>query len=205
MSTVLSVRVAGAILAGGRAVRYRGIPKGALTLEDGGSILDRLLAAMRDAGIRSPRVIANDPEPYREFGCPIVPDVRPGCGPLGGIESALRDLRPPEDAVLVLPCDLPGLSAREIDGLLSAYAASPMGLVYAVTTGGRHPLCAVVHGRHGRAIAAALDRGAWSVGRLWAEIGAEPVAFRDEASFFNVNEPGDLAQWQERMSCPRCR
>jgi molybdopterin-guanine dinucleotide biosynthesis protein A len=44
-------------------------------------------------------------------------DLRPGCGPLGGLETALELAA--GRGVLVLPCDLPGLAGEVIDLLLS--------------------------------------------------------------------------------------
>ena len=46
---------------------------------------------------------------YSTLGCPVLFDLEPGCGPLGGIERALAAATAP--LVLVLAVDLPGITA----------------------------------------------------------------------------------------------
>jgi molybdopterin-guanine dinucleotide biosynthesis protein A len=165
-------------------------------MPDGPPILDRILRAADGAGLEDVLLVANDPAPYRRFGRRIVPDLRPGLGPLGGIEAALASLGEPFEGVLVLPCDLPGLTADAVSALLSAFEASEAGLVYASTGDrGGHYLCAAVHRRHAAAVGAALDRGERGVGRLWRALGAGAVAFEDPHPFFNVNSPEERSRW----------
>lgn len=193
--------VAGAVLCGGRALRYGGASKGTLPMPDGPPILDRLIRAAEGAGLEDVRLVANDAGPYRRFGRRIVPDLRPGTGPLGGIEAALASLEDLFEGILVLPCDLPGLTAAEVSALLGAFEGSESGLVCASTPGGMdHPLCAAVHRRHAAAVGAALDRGERRVGRLWRALGAEAVPFGDPRPFFNVNSPQEMSRWLETES-----
>jgi molybdopterin-guanine dinucleotide biosynthesis protein A len=188
--------IAAAILAGGRASRFSGCPKGLLELPGGGSIIETALAAVATAGIAPVTIIANDPEPYEHLGVEIVPDHRPGLGPLGGIEAALFHYAGRCGGVLVLPCDLPGITAREVHALQAAFAASrPPAVVAATGDGFWHPLCAVVRADVLSAVSRALDCGRNGVYRLWRGVGAVPVYFDDAAPFFNVNSPADLDRW----------
>jgi len=102
--------IAAAILAGGRASRWQGRPKGLATLPDGRPMLAHTIAALRAVGLDDIAVIANDPTLYLHLGPPVVPDLRPGNGPLGGIEAALAHFQGRARAVLILPCDLPSLT-----------------------------------------------------------------------------------------------
>jgi molybdopterin-guanine dinucleotide biosynthesis protein A len=188
--------IAAGILAGGRASRFSGCAKGLLELPGGVSIIENALAAVAGAGIAPVTIIANDPEPYEHLGVEIVPDYRPGYGPLGGIEAALLHYAGRCEAVLVLPCDLPGITDREVCALRAAFAESrPPAVVAATGDGFWHPLCAVARVDLLPAVSRALDAGRNGVYRLWRGVGAVPLCFDDAAPFFNVNTPADLDRW----------
>ena len=190
---------AGAILAGGMASRYGGTAKGLLEARPGLTIIGALIDEMMGAGLSSVVISADDPEPYRRFGLDVVPDQRPGLGPLGGIQAALAHCDGRSDAVLFCPCDLPGMTRREISTLIEAHGDAPGGLVVAETRGFFwHPLCCVVHNALNCGISEAIDAGERGVGRLWHTLGATVVHFADESPFFNVNSPEDLAEWRSR-------
>jgi molybdopterin-guanine dinucleotide biosynthesis protein A len=119
----------GAILAGGQATRFGGRDKGAL-LVDGRAILDCQIAALAPAVddvlvVGGPRATTHD--------------IVPGCGPLGGLHTALTAAR--GDAVLLLACDMPYLSTPFLAYLLSLVAGAD--IVVPQTERGYHPLCAV--------------------------------------------------------------
>ncbi len=195
--------IAFALLAGGRASRYGGIPKGLLKRPDGATLVEHLLQVAAAAGLEQRILVANDAEPYKVFGCTIVGDLRPGCGPLGGIEAALAHFSREGGGVLFLPCDLPGMTASVPAALREAFASRGKGVAAARTDGfSWHPLCSVVHIHERRAVAEALDRGELGVGRLWDRLGAEAVDFPDPSPFFNVNSPEDMDAWRKRREVP---
>ena len=104
----------GVLLAGGDATRFAGAPKG-LARIGGVRIADRALAAL-GAVTRQQLVIANDPSAPDWFpGCRVVADLAPGCGPLGGLATALRaaDGAP----VLVVAWDMPFVPATLLAAL----------------------------------------------------------------------------------------
>jgi molybdopterin-guanine dinucleotide biosynthesis protein A len=186
-----------AILAGGRASRYGGVPKGLLPVGDGQTILDRLLVAVRTAGIYDVRIVACDADAYARCGVRVIPDLRRGMGPLGGIEAALADAADGGRAVLLLPCDLPGIGPKEVAALVRGFRAGGCLVAVAVTGNSLwHPLCSVVHNAARAAVSAALDAGRLKVRDVWESLGAAPVRFADPAPFFNVNTPADLERWR---------
>ena len=192
------VRLSGAILAGGKASRYGGRPKGLLPLAEGETMLARIIGELRAAGLDDIVVVANDRAAYRHLQREIVPDLRPGLGPLGGIEAALHHLAPRCDGVLLLPCDLPGITAAEIAALRQAFVSVPAPVVMAETERGRcHPLCAIVDVSITPAVSQAIDAGRRSPYRLWLEVGAMLVHFEEAGPFFNLNTPADLARWRQ--------
>lgn len=96
-----------AILAGGGSTRF-GTDKALASLEpDGPPLLqiaiDRVRILSDDLFIVSPpRAI------YATLGPPVLPDLYPGTGPLGGIASAIRHAR--HERCLVVSCDHPFLN-----------------------------------------------------------------------------------------------
>jgi molybdopterin-guanine dinucleotide biosynthesis protein A len=62
-------------------------------------------------------IVATDRPEYTRFGIPVVPDAVPGCGPLGGIYTALSVAR--NDACVVLSCDLPFVNPQLLGALLT--------------------------------------------------------------------------------------
>jgi molybdopterin-guanine dinucleotide biosynthesis protein A len=190
-------KLGAAILAGGRASRYGGADKASLDCGDGRTIVRRLLDELALAGLNEVVICANDRRRYEALAVPVVPDLRAGAGPLGGIEAALAHYRGRVDGVVLLPCDLPGISAREILALADAFRAARGRVVVAQTSDFVwHPLCAVVHNGVAPEVAAALEAGELGVGRLWRKLGAVEVRFEDERPFFNVNTPEDMADWR---------
>ncbi len=127
---------------------------------------------------------------------PVLPDFRPGHGPLAGVETALREAL--VDRVLVVACDLPGLSVE----LLRRIAEWPVDadVVLPLASGRRQPLCARWHRRCLPAIRAALDAGQRSIQRLLetvdlAELSPADLGIPVDRQLFNVNRPEDLAKF----------
>jgi molybdopterin-guanine dinucleotide biosynthesis protein A len=136
----MTTRCVGALLAGGAARRFRGMPKG-LALVDGLRIADRVLAALRGATDRQ-IVIANDSRAAHWFpGMHVVADAEEGLGPLHGVRTALAAAS--GKPVLVVAWDMPFvttalLSALRTVGESGASAAVPVG----GNPGHAEPLCA---------------------------------------------------------------
>ncbi len=190
--------VRGAILAGGAASRFGGRPKG-LELVGGIRILDRLVQSFLDAFGTLPSLIANDPDAQRwRPDLPVLPDVHPGAGALGGILTAVSHNPTP---VVCVAWDMPFVPAalirRLADGLGGADAVLP-------ASGGRRgvePMCAGYGPACRRAIEDAIASDdlravAFHSAVRTCILPAEAVAeFGDPSTlFFNVNSQDDLTQ-----------
>jgi molybdopterin-guanine dinucleotide biosynthesis protein A len=101
------VIITGVIQAGGKSTRMGGDPKALMEL-GGRRIVERVLDVMRQVAERV-LLVTNTPDLYAYLGLPMVPDVFPEGGSLGGIYSGLRAA--PGDAAFTVACDMPFLSA----------------------------------------------------------------------------------------------
>lgn len=188
--------VAAAILAGGKATRMGGRPKSFLVVE-GIRIVDRQLAVLRPL-FEEILLVANDPEPYRELGLPIIGDpaeAELGQGPLLGIWAALAAAR--AERVLVLACDMPWISAEALR--LVADPELPEDVVVPVVDGWPEPLFARYHHRCVGPIRARLAAGERKITRFFDDVTVrrleEPVlrAVDPTLRFLsNCNAPDDL-------------
>jgi len=112
------MRVTGVIQAGGKSIRMGGAPKALVPL-GGRSIIERVVDAVR-AVTGDVLIVTNTPELYAHLGLPMVPDVFPDHGSLGGIYSGLAAV--PGDAAFTVACDMPFLSV-EVVRLVASRAA----------------------------------------------------------------------------------
>jgi molybdenum cofactor guanylyltransferase len=127
--------VAAAILAGGAATRLGGANKAALRV-GGARIIDRQLALLRE--VADPVfIVSRDAARFADLDIAVVPDLVPGLGPLGGIETALASS--PHPRTLIVACDLPFLSRTLLRRLVQPSDAD---LVIPRSTRGHEPLCA---------------------------------------------------------------
>lgn len=100
----------GALVAGGKATRLGGVPKG--LLRAGGETLAARSVALFRGLFGEVLVVASDPAPYLDLGARTVPDAIPGKGAPGGLHAALAAARTPW--VFAAGCDMPFLSAEAI-------------------------------------------------------------------------------------------
>jgi molybdopterin-guanine dinucleotide biosynthesis protein A len=193
--------VRGAVLAGGAARRYDGRPKGLLTV-GGRRILDRVVDAVAEATGAPPLLVANaaDAASWRP-DLVTVPDIRPGCGSVGGIHTAVTVTAGP---VLCLAWDMPFIPVPLLQALIDGAQDVDAFLPESDGRRGMEPLCAVYGPACGPAIERQLAQGDLRAIGFHAEVrvGRLPLArvrgFGDpDVLFFNVNRPEDLERAEE--------
>ena len=99
------MRVTGVIQAGGKSTRMGGSPKALLRLGPS-RIIERVVDAITPV-VDDLLLVTNTPEVYAFLGLPMVSDVYPDHGSLGGIYSGLRAAS--GGAVFTVACDMPFL------------------------------------------------------------------------------------------------
>jgi molybdenum cofactor guanylyltransferase len=183
------MRRAGFVLAGGFSSRM-GRDKALLAYRET-TLVEYVARAVQEA-IGSVALIG-DPDRYRDLGLAVYRDKVPGCGPLGGIFTALSVS--PADWNLVVACDMPGISARVLRVLLDPEAQPGRDCVMAVGPGGEpEPLCALYHRRCLPVLDRAIRQKRFKMRDLVPELEAE-LRLVDALALANVNTPGEWAEF----------
>jgi molybdopterin-guanine dinucleotide biosynthesis protein A len=189
------MRLTGVIQAGGKSTRMGGGPK-ALMDVGGARIVDRVVRALREVS-DDLLLVTNTPDLYESLGLPMVPDVFPDSGSLGGIYSGLAAA--PGEAALTVACDMPFLSP-EVMRLVTARAGEAD--VVAPLVGGQWE---TLHACYGKACLGPIEQrlraGRFKITGFFPDVRVLAVAEdevarwgRPEVVFMNVNTPDDLAR-----------
>lgn len=176
----------GFVLAGGRSSRM-GRDKALLAVD--ASPMLRVIAARVEAVAGGVTVIA-DSGRYASLGLEVVPDLRPGLGPLSGIETALSLRR--AEFNLIVACDMPNVSTQTLAALLRTIESSPADCIVSTSSIGRlEPLCAVYHRRSLRAVQQALNTGRGKVTEMLESLQVLHFAIENKEEMANLNSPED--------------
>jgi molybdenum cofactor guanylyltransferase len=178
---------AGFVLTGGRSSRM-GRDKALLPIE--GSVLVERTAQRVRAAVGSATLIGA-PERYGHLGLTVVADLVEGCGPLGGLYTALKTTH--ADWNLLVACDMPGLTVEFLRDLLDAARQCGSTCLVPQTESGLHPLCAVYHRRAEGAVATAIERKYFKMHDLLKVLEAQSFPVADAAQLQNVNTPVEWA------------
>ena len=127
--------VAGFLLAGGQSSRM-GSDKALLTFQ-GELLVERALRTLRK--VCEPVIIAGGVARLATYA-PVIPDLNPGNGPLGGIVAALE--RTTSEWNLFLAVDMPLLPVAALRGLVASFDRSSL-ITLAQANGRVQPLCGV--------------------------------------------------------------
>lgn len=156
----------GYVLAGGRSSRM-GVDKAELEL-GGRTLLEIAVGKLR--GICGEVVVIG---PRRDLppGVRRIDDLHGGCGPIGGMEAALRDLGSAAAAVF-LPVDMPLLPAGLFSGLVEAWLSSAAAAAFALVDGRAQPLVSLLRAAALPEIERTLERGERKVRPVLERAGA---------------------------------
>jgi molybdopterin-guanine dinucleotide biosynthesis protein A len=189
------MRVTGVVQAGGRSTRMGGQPKALLEL-GGRRIVERVLDVVAPV-VDDVLIVTNTPALYAFLGVPMVADVYPDRGSLGGIFTGLAAAS--GDAAFTVACDMPFLH-YEVVRLMVARAGE--GDVVIPRVGER---LETLHAVYGKAclphIEACLRADRLKIVGFFEHVRVvevdEPTVARHRAPelvFMNVNTPEELAR-----------
>jgi molybdopterin-guanine dinucleotide biosynthesis protein A len=189
------VKITGVIQAGGKSARMGGQPKALLEL-GGRRIIDRVVDVVR-AVADDLLIVTNTPELYAGLGLPMVADVFPDHGSLGGIYSGLKAA--PGEAAFTVACDMPFL-LPEVARLVTSRADRAD--VVLPRVGGQFE---TLHACYAKSCLAPMESrlragqlkiiGFFGDVRVLEIAEAEVARFRaPEVVFMNVNTPEELAR-----------
>ena len=190
-----ALRVTGVIQAGGRSTRMGGEPKALMEL-GGQRIIERVVDVV--GGILDDLlVVTNTPERYAFLGLPMVPDVFPEGGALGGIYSGLRAVA--GDAAFTVACDMPFLHPAIVRMVVERAGE---GDVVIPRTGGQLETMHAVYGKRClAAMEARLRAGQLKIVGFFpdvrvVELDAAGMAKHraPDVAFMNVKTPEELAR-----------
>lgn len=179
------------VLTGGRSSRM-GSDKAFLELAGKPLILRAMELAIQ---LTSDVYIVGEPDKYAGFG-PVVPDIFPEHGPLGGIHAGLRASK--SDLNLIMAVDLPFLGARLLAYLIAR--AETSGAAVTVPKCGNYfqPLCAIYRRDFANVAERALAAGSNKIDALFGEASVCAISEQDlrdnnfEVSMFrNLNTQAD--------------
>lgn len=188
--------VAAFILAGGKSTRM-GTDKAFVTL-GGRTLLTRALDVARS--VTSDVHVVGDAAKFASFA-PVIEDIFPGCGPLGGIHAALRASQ--SELNVILAVDLPFVSPALLQYLIDRARKSTAEVTVARAHTGWQPLCAIYRRAFAGAAEKALRSGQYKIDALFDQrtqaiteeelntAGFSPRIFR------NLNTPEELSAAKE--------
>jgi len=187
----LVVNITGVILAGGKSSRFgenkalahfRGIP-----------MIQRVIESLRQL-FPEILLVTNSPGEYGELGVPVVRDIVPDQGPLGGIVTAFQNTL--NDRIFVVGCDMPALEPGPILRILAEGGVADAGIP--VHDGVREYLMALYSRRLLPRLACCLSEGKLSLRDFFDHLSNVAWVPVEGDSCFNVNTKKDLELLEER-------
>ncbi len=186
------MQTAAFVLAGGRSSR---MGQNKALLSSGAHLLIEEVAAKLANVAGNNVAVVGPPDRFSHLPLDCLPDLRPGCGPLGGIEAALASRR--GEYNLIVGCDMPGIRTGWLDALLKR-SKDTGALCVAIRDGiGQiHPLCAVYRSACLPFVRSALDSGRLKLLEMLEELRAITIDIGEK--LWNLNTPEDWNTWQSR-------
>ena len=176
------------ILAGGKSTRM-GRDKANLEIQDKTFI--KKLAQELD--FFDEKLIARGlNEEFEGIDWEIIPDLYAGCGPIGGLHSALKNCR--SEALFCLPCDIPLLETSLFQWLIQFLDKEHDAVVCVTPDGKRHPLSGIYWKNAAVVLEEQISKGDNRMMNALKKMRIKYVVVdskNKEDQLFNVNTPQD--------------
>lgn len=165
---------------------------------NGQPLIERILARVGSLA-NEILIVANQPDDFIHLGLPILPDLLPGKGALGGLYTALSAAHYPFAAVIA--CDMPFVSPQLVRLELELADREEMDVVLPVSSSGPEPLHAVYRPAAClKPVERALSAGQMRMISWMGEVKVRKINSEelldwdiDERAFLNVNTPEEIA------------
>jgi molybdopterin-guanine dinucleotide biosynthesis protein A len=171
----------GFVLTGGRSSRM-GRDKALLPV-DRSTLVEQVAARVR--AVAGSVTLIGAPERYTGLGLPVAADLIEGCGPIGGVYTALRISSAAWNLLTA------GFLAQLLEGAQEADADC----FVPKTASGLHPLCAVYHRLTLPAVEYAIDHKSFKMHDLLDSLRTVSWPVADVSLLENVNTP---IEWSSR-------
>lgn len=199
-------RTLGVLLAGGQARRMGGGDK-CLRPLGGKPILTHVIERARPQVAGLVLNANGDPDRFRDFGLPVVPDVVPDyAGPLAGILTGMEWARrhaPDCDLVATFPTDSPFFPTDLVFRLEASFPAQGADIACAASNGRTHPPFALWPVSFAEDLRQAmLVEGIRKIDEWTARYRVATVSWKPEPfdPFFNTNRPEDLEEAERLLA-----
>ena len=186
MSKKTKYKMTGVLFAGGKSSRM-GKNKAFLEKE-GVSLAERSLAVL-DSVFEEVLVSSNSPELFERFGVPVIEDIFPDKGPMGGLYSVLKLAK--YDYVFIMACDMPNVSSEGIQFLIDKIGNED--IVVPSVLGRLHPLHAFYHKRITEEVENRLMKERLKIAELIENCNAKIVQGMSNEILVNANTPEEWA------------
>lgn len=180
------------ILAGGQSSRM-GSDKGLCEIK-GRPMIEWVVSGVKDLGIQLV-IISNNLE-YKKFGYPVIPDVIPNKGPLGGIYTALKHSSTERN--IVLSCDSPFVNGSIVERLFNQSENEEMAI--ASYENNLYPLIGLYSKSLIPRVFEALEKNELKLTRFCKSQQVKIIPFKIDENqvtsftFENMNTPEDLSR-----------
>ncbi len=180
--------ITGIVMAGGKSKRM-GSDKGQLRF--GGETLLARACGLLHACCHNVFISG---EMEGDAPCPVIPDIFPGTGPLGGLYSVLKNI--PAGKVLIIPVDLPLLNEKMLHFLIENHSDTFDATVFR-TADGIQPLVAVYEKRILPLLEKQIQARSYKMQNFLQQIKVNFVQRPEfDPYFLNINTPGDWEKLQ---------
>jgi len=185
------------ILVGGKS-RRMGENKALLAIK-GKTFLDQISGQANE--FQEVLLSVDSADKYKHKNLARVEDLYPGCGPIGGIYSALCACR--SDYLLVVSCDMP-LFQKELAQYMSAFVADSYDAFVLVTREQRvQPLCAIYSKHAADILKEQIEAGNYRLLDALEKMRVKNIPLRHsvfpDEIVFNVNTPEEYAGFIRRV------
>ncbi|MCD4828191.1 MAG: molybdenum cofactor guanylyltransferase [Candidatus Cloacimonetes bacterium] len=184
-------QIIGVILAGGKSARLKQ-DKVLLPL-NGETLIERTFNTL--SGIFHSIIIVSGNQDIQSVisDSVIVEDIYPGCGPLGGLHTALHNAN--GQAVFIVACDMPWLDADVICAMLNQWRKTMPDVLIPRHAEGIEPLHAIYGPACLSVIAAQIESGDNAIRSFFGRVNTEYWDTTDSNCFTNINTPEDLEKF----------